>query len=245
MKNLLFISDSHFKLYKEERESKRIDSFINHIEENITDLKALFLLGDIFDFWYEWKTVVPAFAFKLFWYLHNVVQKGIEVYYFRGNHDFGVDKYLSQEVGVKVIDDFMNYEYDSKKFFLAHGDGYAASDSSYRVLKRILRSKISNFFFRSFIHPDWAVKIAELTSSGSRKHFPGDKSKLHQEYLSFAKKKFEEGYDYVILGHLHFPMVVEESKGIYANCGDWISEFSSINYTLGKGLFLNKKNISL
>ena len=224
---IYFLSDAHLKLDRKENTVERKNLLIRFLKTLPDDTKEVILLGDIFDFWYEWYYVIPAFYFDFFYEIRKLIDRGIKVSYISGNHDFHLGDYLKKEVGINCIDNVLTTEYSGKKFWIYHGDGIAESDKGYRFLKKILRSKICNFLFRTFIHPDLGILIANFTSKTSRKHRNQNKLRLKKgEYLLFAESKLKEGYDYVILGHRHHPELIETKNGYYVNTGDWMKHFS-------------------
>jgi UDP-2,3-diacylglucosamine hydrolase len=231
---IYFLSDLHLKLDRSRKTIKAKRRFLDFLDYAKNDALEIVLAGDIFDFWYEWISVIPSFHFEIFFKLRQMIETGIKVTYIAGNHDFNLGSYLQNEVGINCIADDHVFEYGGKKFFVSHGDGLAESDGGYRILKKILRSKISNFLFRTFIPPDLGIYIAKLTSKSSRTYRHIDRSKWKEEYFDFAKRKIGEGYDIVVLGHLHLPELRTSGNGTYLNAGDWMKYFSYGVYCNGK-----------
>jgi UDP-2,3-diacylglucosamine hydrolase len=226
-KLIYFISDVHLKLDDSRKTNEVKSKVIGFLKSLPPETKQVVFVGDIFDFWYEWYFVVPAFHFELFHTVRTLIEKGIRVTYLSGNHDFYLGRYLSKEVGMECVKDSLILEDAGKKFWIYHGDGIAKSDGGYRVLKKILRSKLCNFLFRTLIPADLGILIAKATSQTSRKHRNKNKLKLKKgEYISFAEKKISEGFNFVIIGHRHFPEILETGGGIYLNTGDWMTHFS-------------------
>jgi UDP-2,3-diacylglucosamine hydrolase len=223
---IYFLSDLHLKLDKKKDTVLAKETLLRFLDSIPEDVKEIVLLGDIFDFWYEWIHVIPAYHFDIFFRLKSFINKGVRVTYLAGNHDFRLGNYLKNEIGISCIENEYIFESNGKKFFAAHGDGLARSDSGYRLLKKILRSKVCNFLFRTFIPPDLGIFIANLTSKSSRKYRNIDRVKWRIEYLEYAVSRLKEGYDYAILGHLHLPEITETEHGTYLNTGDWIGYFS-------------------
>ena len=226
MKNIYFISDVHLALDREEYTEERKKHLIDFLKSIENKTSKIIFVGDLFDFWFEWYFVIPAYHFDLFAKLKEMTNNGIEIIYITGNHDFHLGNFLEKEIGLKCINESFSFTENNKKFFIGHGDGYAKVDSGYRILKKIIRSKIAIFLFKTFIHPDLGIKIAKWTSGSSRKYRSIDRSKWRNEYFDFAKTKFKENYSYVILGHLHDPVLEEDNGKFYLNTGDWINHFS-------------------
>lgn len=237
-KNIYFISDVHLSFEKNEVEKlkrKKLIDFLNYIKD---DAAELYLIGDIFDFWFEWYHVIPKFWFPILFHLKKLIESGVIINFITGNHDFNPGDYLEKEIGIKCFKEQTDFMVDSKRFFVAHGDGYAKRDRGYRLLKRIIRNPLSIFLYKTLIPADIGVQLAIWTSNSSRKLKRIDKKSWGQEYYEFAKQKFNTGFDFVILGHIHYPMIREKNGKVYINCGDWISNFTYSKYD-GKTLSLN------
>ena len=234
MKNIYFIADAHlsFKVDEIEKEKrKKLRDFLEYIMIK-GEAKELYLVGDLFDFWFEWYHVVPKYWFPVLYQLRKIVESGITVTFLPGNHDFYPGSYLQTEIGLKCFKESCEFERDGKRFFVAHGDGYAQKDRGYRLLKRIIRSPVSIFLYKTFISADLGMQLARWASKSSRELVNIDKSAWAEEYYRFAQKKFDEGFDYVILGHLHYPLVKEDNQmgTIFVSCGDWMTQFTYCKY---------------
>ncbi|MCP5054246.1 MAG: UDP-2,3-diacylglucosamine diphosphatase [bacterium] len=243
MNNIYFISDAHlsFTDSESEREKKgKLLRFLDHIRTE-GNTRELYLVGDIFDFWFEWYHVVPKYCFPVLFRFRQLVESGIPVTFISGNHDFHFGRYLENEVGIRCFDESMEFEAEGKRFFVGHGDGYAKNDRGYRLLKKIIRNRVSIFLYKTFIPADLGVQIARWTSHTSRKVVKIEKHSWAEEYYQFARGKFDAGFDYVVLGHIHYPMIREdEGNGkTYINCGDWITQFTYGKYD-GSRLTLNR-----
>ncbi len=228
-KKIYFISDIHLKFIKDDAEKVKREKLLGFLKRIQIDADHLYILGDLFDFWYEWRHVVPAYWFDLFYQFKTLIRNGIKISFITGNHDFHTGAYLRDEIGFDCFDEHTTLELDTvngkKRFFLAHGDGYAKKDRGYRVLKKVIRNRLSIFLFKTFIHPDFGMWIARKTSAASGKH-RNDGPDWRMEYFEFAKRKFDESYDYVVLGHLHKAERIADGERVYVNCGNWIRSFS-------------------
>jgi len=226
-----FISDVHLNLKGFEAEKIQEQILIDFFDYVKTDAAEIFIVGDLFDFWIEYKYVVPKGYYKLFTKISEVVNKNIKITYLAGNHDFWRGTYFSDEFGITIIDKNLERQINGKKFFISHGDGLAYKDTGYRIMKKILRNKISQKLY-SVIHPDLGIWLAKRTSSTSRT-YTGQKDYSRRDGLKdFAVKKIASGFDFVIMGHRHKPLKVEDNGSYYINLGDWIDDFS---YGLFKG----------
>lgn len=200
------------------------------LDEIKEDALAIYLLGDIFDYWYEYKYVVPKGFTRLLGKLGELTDSGVEVHFFIGNHDLWLTDYLAKECG--LILHFRPYitTIHDKKFFLAHGDGLGDDSRSFRFLRRIFHSKFLRKCF-SAIHPRWTIPLAHAWSNSSREN-GGVVSYLGEErehLIQFAKEKIKEEPDinYFVFGHRHVLLdlpIAEHSKVIML--GDWITLFS-------------------
>ncbi len=234
---IFFISDVHLSFNEDDYEiekRKKLSAFLDHVMDNGD---VLVIGGDLFDFWYEWSHVIPKYWGEVIFKLRSIINSGKRVIFITGNHDFEFGYYLQKEIGMDCFDENCDISVDGKIFFVGHGDGLAKKDIGYRFAKRMIRNRFSKFFFKTFIHPDLGMKIAKLASGSSRKYVKIDKNAWANEYFDFAKNKFKEGYDYVVLGHLHIPMEKVKDGCTYLNTGDWIIHFS-YGYYDGKSLKL-------
>jgi len=226
---IYFISDVHLNFIKDDKEIKKQKNLISFLKTIETDAKELYIIGDLFDFWFEWYQVIPKYWFDIFFQFKILIKKGIKITFISGNHDFYFNSYLRDEIGFICYDEKTQFEIKTdsgnKNFFLAHGDGYAKTDRGYRLLKKIIRNKLSIFLFKTFIPIDLGVWLAKKTSKVSGKH-RNDGADWQEEYFEFAKTKFNAGFDFVILGHLHKPVRKTLEDKVYINCGDWINSFS-------------------
>ncbi len=236
-KRVFFLSDIHLTFEKdsfEKEKREKLYKFLDHVRENGD---VLIIAGDLFDFWYEWKHVIPKYWFEVIYRMRILIDQGIRVVFITGNHDFEFGQYLEKEVGILCFEESADLKFCNRRFFIAHGDGLAKTDRGYRFMKRVTRNRFSKFLFKLLIHPDMGMQFSKWASGTSRKLVNIDKEIWSEEYFEFAVTKFAEGYDFVILGHLHTPVVREKNGNVYLNLGDWINHFS-YGYYDGKTLSL-------
>lgn len=238
MKNIYFISDVHLAFKEDDPEKEKRKKLLDFLNSISRDAKELYILGDLFDFWYEWYHVIPKYWFPVLFRLRKMVEAGIKINLITGNHDFFTGKYLENEIGIICFNEYREFDIGSKRFFAAHGDGYAKKDRGYRLLKKIIRNPMSKFLYKTFISADLGVQIAKWTSYSSRKLVRIEKLSWIEEYYEFARGKFSEGFDYVLLGHIHAPLIRKEDGNVYINCGDWIAHFTYAKYD-GQSLTLH------
>lgn len=194
--------------------------FLNSIK---SDAKKLFILGDLFDYWFEYKKVIQKGFYRTFSALNELSRAGVEIHYFIGNHDFLHIDFFKDDIGVIVHEDNYSLTLDEKKFYLGHGDGLVKKDYGYLILKKIFRNKFIQKLF-SLIHPDLGISIASSTSKKSRDYTTGKSYGEVDGVFDAAKKKLDEGYDYVIFGHTHRTSYEEYNNGIYINLGTWLAK---------------------
>ncbi len=217
-----FISDLHFGLLDREQEILRERKFVEFLEFCKGRTDKLFILGDLFDYWFEYKRVVQKGYFRTFTALQDLVKHNIEVHYFIGNHDFMHRDFFEKEIGAIVHEDAIEIDLDGKKFFLGHGDGLVANDLGYKILKKILRNKSLQKMY-SIFHPDFGIWLASASSHKSR-GYTSEKSYGEVDGLfETAKKKIEMGSDYVLFGHSHIEINENYKHGQYINLGTWLS----------------------
>ena len=225
-----FISDIHLgaPALKDNAERERL--FVQWMDEIKFDAEKLFLMGDIFDFWYEYKKVAPRGFTRSLGKIAELSDSGVEVHFFTGNHDVWVFDYLPDELGLTLHRREFKTEISGKKFFLAHGDGLDPSDKGYNLLKKIFTNRPLQWMF-SRLHPNFAFALAHAWSKNSRltKGIVGEEFKHEKEglYMLAGQILGKEYFDYFVFGHRHLMAnlpVGEKSKFILL--GEWISLFS-------------------
>jgi UDP-2,3-diacylglucosamine hydrolase len=222
---LYIFSDAHLGAgppEKEKRKNKRIHELIAQVRR---DGDRLVILGDLFDFWFEYKNAIPKDNHDILVLLRNLTLDGMPVDYVSGNHDFWMGDFFQNQMGITVHRDFVDLVYAGKKLHLIHGDGLAPADRGYRVLKLILRNPLCFWLYRH-LPPDWAIPLAKTVSGSSREHTARRDHHFAIDYENYAQGKLGEGYDFVAIGHLHLPIYKEFGTGIYINTGDFINHFS-------------------
>jgi UDP-2,3-diacylglucosamine hydrolase len=220
-----FISDAHLgedHHQVEKTKEERLIGFLRHIAQDAT---FLYVLGDLFDFWFEYKHAVPARHHRILHQLAALVQRGTRTIYVAGNHDFWLGDFLTQEIGMEISGQPMEIEHQGLRLFVAHGDGLASKDRGYRLLKKVLRHPLNIWLYRQ-IHPDIGLPLAKLFSASSRAHSDQKALKLVLEYEQAARQKLSQGFDAVILGHSHYPILQRFGEKTYLNVGDWITHFT-------------------
>lgn len=222
-KNYFFISDIHLGLQLpeiEKQKEKKLVDFLKFAENNCDELV---ILGDLFDYWFEYRRVIQKGFFKTLAALQTLSEKGIKVHYIIGNHDFLHRDFFEKEVGAKLYFDAVTLTFNDKEFFLGHGDGLIKNDLGYKILKKLLRNRVLQFLF-SLIHPDLGIKLASSTSKKSRDYTTTKNYGESDSLFEVAKEKINEGYDYVMFGHSHRRRFEKYNDGYYVNLGTWLSK---------------------
>ncbi len=237
-----FLSDIHFDLKDSPQEKEKLQKLSQLFDEIRKTNGTLFIVGDFFDFWFEYKSVIPRQYFSVLAKLNHLSSAGCDIHYLGGNHDFWLSDFLKDTIGATLYYDPVSTTINNKKFYIAHGDGIDEADKGYLFLKKILRHKIAIKLF-SCIPPTLAFKIASLVSGTSRKYDnkTDEIEQQNRQYLiQFATQKFEQGYDCVVMGHYHLPEEYHPENKVYLNCGDWLNNFT---YGLFDGQQLKLKRI--
>lgn len=229
-KKIYFVSDVHLGAPALTDNAKREKLFTAWLSEVSQDAAAIFLMGDIFDFWFEYRKVVPRGHTRVLGKMAEISDRGIPIHFFTGNHDIWVFDYLPAETGVIVHRDFFVTELMGKKFFLAHGDGLDKNDKGYLILKKIFTNRFWQWIFARF-HPNFAVSIAlrwSKTSRLSKKSgdavFDAENEGMYHFALSVLEK---DHYDFFIFGHRHRLANIEMSEtSRFILLGEWIKTFS-------------------
>ncbi len=230
-RKIYFASDNHLGAPTRKESLPREKKFVAWLDKVKDDAEAIFLLGDLFDFWFEYRTVVPKGFTRTLGKLAEIRDAGIPVYYFVGNHDLWMNGYFEEELQIPVFHRPQQFNINSNLFFIGHGDGLGPGDKGYKRMKKLFTNRFAQWCFR-WLHPDWGVRIAKYFSVKNRlisgeediKFLGEDKEWLVQ----YAKRKLEQQhFDYFVFGHRHLPLEIDLGKNTkYVNLGDWISYYT-------------------
>lgn len=224
-KAIYFISDAHLSFANGQAE----DKIVQFLESIKTGASHLYIIGDLFDFWLEYKHAIPAAYLKTLAALLELTLNGTEVVYLPGNHDFWMVDYLERQAHVWLADERHDIQHFGKKIHLYHGDGLAYGDYGYRIIKKLFRFKPLVWLYKQ-LPADLAYRIAHKSSHASRQYTSQKPKDLHG-YYDYAAEKIRSGYDVVIMGHTHVPEMKYIEDGLYINTGDWIEHFSYVVLT--------------
>jgi UDP-2,3-diacylglucosamine hydrolase len=233
---IYFASDFHFGIPDHDSSLVREKKLVSWLEMVRKDAAEIFLMGDLFDFWFEYKTAIPRGYARLLGKLAQVTDEGVLVHLFRGNHDMWAFDYLTKELNIQLHRDPEFREFNGKNFYLAHGDGLGPGDQGYKFIKKVFANPLNQWLFR-LIHPDLGIKMALFWSRKSRKVSEEREKKeeditlkLIHNRISFHSNemlKVHPDLDYLIYGHYHYPLDTRlTDKARQLVLGDWITHFT-------------------
>lgn len=224
---IYFASDFHLGSFPEESSRQRELAIVSWLEYIKKDASELYLVGDIFDFWFEYATVVPKGYIRFLGKLAELADLGVKITLFKGNHDMWMFGYLEKELNARIVSDELELKLNGKSFYIHHGDGLGPGDHTYKILKKIFRSKLCQWLFAR-LHPNLGIGIAQKWSRHSRASSDTEEKFLGEDsewLIQYAKEKIKsEQYDYLIFGHRHLPYDIKLNPAIrLVNLGEWIT----------------------
>ncbi len=231
-KKIYFASDLHLGAPDHASSLVREKHFVTWLDEVKSDAEEIHLVGDVFDFWFEYGTAVPRGFTRLLGKLAEICDSGIPVYMYLGNHDMWMFDYLPEEIGVRITDSPIERSFVGKKFYIAHGDGLGPGDHGYKFIKKVFRNKLCQWLFAR-LHPNLGIRIANFWSQKSRlaekieeRTFKGEDKEwlvIHSKDIAAQRPEI----DYFIYGHRHLPMELTLDSGAqWYNLGDGIGHFT-------------------
>lgn len=226
-KKIYFLSDFHLGAPNEVESRKREDRLVQFLNYAKQDAAAFFIVGDIFDFWFEYKTVVPKGFVRILGCLAQISDAGIPLHIFTGNHDMWMNDYLTKELNAKLYFEPHTFTLGQKQFLIGHGDGLGPGDYGYKRLKKIFTNPLCQWLFR-WLHPDVGIQLANYFSAKSRaKTGISDEVFLGEDkewLIIYTKEQAKKGeVDYFVFGHRHFAIdFTINERAHYINLGDWI-----------------------
>jgi len=230
-KKIYFASDQHLGAPTPKASLPREKKFVAWLDTIKEDAGTIFLLGDLFDFWFEYKTVVPKGFVRVLGKLAELKDAGIDIYFFVGNHDLWMRDYFQKELNIPVFHKPQEFEINGKIFLIGHGDGLGPSDYGYKRMKKVFTFPFFKWLFR-WLHPDIGVRLGhyfsvknKLISGDEDARFLGEENEWLAQYC--RKKLTEKHYDFFVFGHRHLPLEIElNNNSTYINLGDWIQYFT-------------------
>jgi len=226
-KKVYFLSDFHLGAPNDTESRKREDRLVRFLQDARKDAGIIFIVGDIFDFWFEYKTVVPKGFVRILGTLAQLADEGIQLHIFTGNHDLWMQEYLSKELNAKLYFEPQAFTIQNKQFLIGHGDGLGPGDKGYKRLKKIFTNPICQWLFR-WLHPDAGIQLANYFSRKSRaKTGNADEIFLGEDkewLILYTKEKAKTmAVVFFIFGHRHYAIDLKiNDKSRYINLGDWI-----------------------
>jgi len=229
-KKIYFLSDFHLGAPNAAESLVREKKIVEFLDEAARDASTIFIVGDMFDFWYEYRKVVPRGYVRLLGKLGELTDRGIRVHFFVGNHDMWMKDYLQSELNIPVYFAPRDFEFSGKKFLIGHGDGLGPGDKGYKMLKKVFRNPVCQWLF-GILPPYISMGIADFFSRKSRaatglqdETFLGE----DKEWLiAYCREVLAtRHYDFLIFGHRHLPIDYRLNGSRYINLGDWITYFT-------------------
>lgn len=224
-----FASDFHLGIDGRLSSSERERQIVRWLEEIRHDAKTIYLVGDIFDFWFEYKHAVPRGYIRLLGKLAELRDTGVELELFTGNHDMWMFDYLEKELDAPIHRQPIRREIDGKVFLIGHGDGLGPGDYGYKRLKRVFANPLCQWLFAR-LHPNFGIALADYFSNSSRASTRGEDVFFGEDkewLIAYAKKKLQEqsDIDYFIFGHRHLPIdfLLPNGRSRYINLGEWVN----------------------
>lgn len=230
-KKVYFASDNHLGAPTAEVSLPREKKFVAWLDQIKHDAAVIFLVGDLFDFWMEYKTVVPKGFTRTLGKLAEISDSGIPVHYFVGNHDLWMNGYFEDELNIPVYHKPKEFTFNNKTFFIGHGDGLGPGDKGYKRMKKVFTNRFCKWLFR-WLHPDLGVRLAQYLSV-KNKLISGDEDaeflgEDNEWLVQYCKRKLEDKHrDYFVFGHRHLPLNIDlNDQSKYINLGDWITYYT-------------------
>lgn len=220
-----FASDIHLGAGEPELARRIERTFVDWLDWAARDAETIFLVGDVFDFWFEYKRVVPMGFVRTLGKLAELTDRGVRIVFFTGNHDMWVGDYLTRECGVEIYTSPQQFLLNGKQVFIAHGDNMNIDGQpTLKLLNTVFRSRSLKWLFSWLVHPDWALKFGHWWSGKSRKTHAMDKLdiSLTEPLIDYARRYAStHEVDYFIFGHMHFPREYSEGNFKVINLGCW------------------------
>lgn len=231
---IYFASDFHLGVPDNKSSREREARIVRWLDEIKTDAAEIYLLGDVFDFWFEYKHSIPKGFVRLQGKIAEITDAGIPIHWFTGNHDMWIFNYLPDELGVSLYRNPVTRTIQGKKFFIGHGDGLGPGDHGYKFIKSVFANKFCQWLFAR-IHPNLGIAVAKYWSSKSRIATKNEDDKFlgEKEFLiQFCRETLKQQHvDYFIFGHRHLPLKIKlKEDSVYLNLGEWMNYYSYAVY---------------
>jgi UDP-2,3-diacylglucosamine hydrolase len=243
-KKLFFASDFHLGAPDWEKSKVREKKIIRWLDSIQEEAAAIFLVGDIFDFWFEYREAIPKGYIAFISKISQLRDQGIPILFFTGNHDLWMGDYFTKELGIPVYTHPIELSVEGKKILVGHGDGLGPGDNFYKLLKKVFTNPFAQWLFK-WLHPDLGIRLAKAWSGHSRitntekneNHFLGEREWL----WSYCKElNSKNPHDFYIFGHRHLPLELPVGeKSIYFNLGEWVTQHTYLEFDGKTGKLLS------
>jgi UDP-2,3-diacylglucosamine hydrolase len=245
-KKIFFVSDQHFGLEEPKPSLWREKLFVKWLDEVKSQAEAIFILGDMFDYWYEYKRAVPKGFVRVLGKLAELTDAGIPIYFFVGNHDMWMIDYLEKEIGIQVYYQPEKFTINGQSFLIGHGDGLGPGDKNFKRLKKLFTNKLAQWSFR-WLHPDIGLKLVKYLSQKNKLISGNYKDVFYEENESlfmYAKDYLKkEQINYFVFGHRHLALKMPiNEQSVYYNTGDWLRHYTYLEFDGDKMLEQNYKD---
>jgi UDP-2,3-diacylglucosamine hydrolase len=231
--SVVFLSDAHLgaeALDREAARAARLHAFLDSLPGRAS---ALYIVGDLFDFWFEYRTALPRRHFHTLAALSRLRDAGVAITYLNGNHDFWLGSFLSESLGVRTVDGAVTVEAQGRRLWVHHGDGLIGGDLGYKLLRGVLRHPVSLALY-GLLHPDAGIPLAHAVSAWSRTSRGDPPLQPDRLWNEIGEPRFREGFDGVIIGHFHHAYERREPGREFFVLGDWIDDFAFLELRDGR-----------
>jgi len=241
-KKVFFASDFHLGNASEAVNAEREKTIIRWLDSIEPEAQAIYLVGDLFDFWFEYKSVIPRGYVRLMGKLAALRDQGIPIYFFTGNHDMWMFYYFEKELGIPVYKKPIQREILGKQFYIGHGDGLGPGDHGYKFIKKVFANPVCQWLFAR-LHPNFGFGLARFWSGKSRASNPpleAWRGAANEWLLTYANEQLDsQPADFYVFGHRHLPIdhKLKNGKSRYINLGEWMN-FNSYAEFDGKSMSL-------
>lgn len=222
-----FISDAHLGAEPAGKEAARVRRLHRFLASLPGRAASLYVVGDLFDFWYEYRTAIPRRYFHTLAALRRVREAGVDITCMTGNHDFWLGRFLAEEIGLRTLEGPLPVELQGRRIWLHHGDGLLGGDVGYKLLKRVVRSRLAIGLY-GLLHPDLGLPLAHWFSNLSRHSRAESQLEGERMWREVALPRFAEGFDAVMIGHFHHAYERHEDGRDFFVLGDWIDQFTYV-----------------
>ncbi len=228
MKKTFFASDFHLGTDGRLSSKARERLIVRWLEHIAPEAESLYLVGDVFDYWFEYSRVVPKGFVRLLGQLARLSDGGLPIYFFTGNHDMWMFHYLEEELGIPVYRQPIQRQIGGKNFFIGHGDGLGPGDQGYKFIKALFSNPVCQWLFAR-LHPNTGIRLMSFFSGTSRQNNPSEPRFLgpdKERLLQFCEEEItRSNVDYFVFGHRHLPIdyTLKNGRSRYVNLGDWLS----------------------